>query len=237
NGDIDQISTGLNTLGNNIKGAGKALLSFALTPVGAIASLIALVAGAIKVFVDYNESIKEQVLLTDQLTKLQGEQADQTRLLAATIKETYGKDFKETLTTAKVLVNEFKVDYQTALEIIDQGLLEGGQRNEEYFNSLTEYATFFKQAGFSVTEFKNIINSGYDLSIYQDKLPDAIKEFSIAVQEQTPAAREALENAFGNNFTDNLLKGIETGTLSVKDALQQVAEESQKQNISIQQQA
>ncbi|WP_339638679.1 phage tail tape measure protein, partial [Croceibacter atlanticus] len=237
NGDIDQISTGFNTLGNNIKGAGKALLGFALTPVGAIASLIALVAGAIKVFVDYNESIKEQVLLTDQLTKLQGEQADQTRLLAATIQETYGKDFKETLTTAKVLVNEFKVDYQTALEIIDQGLLEGGQRNEEYFDSLTEYATFFNQAGFSVTEFKNIINSGYDLSIYQDKLPDAIKEFSIAVQEQTPAAREALENAFGTSFTDSLLKGIETGTLSVKDALQQVAEESQKQNISIQQQA
>jgi hypothetical protein len=36
------------------------------------------------------------------------------------------------------------------------------------------------------------VNSG-DLAIYQDKLPDAIKEFALSVNEQTKGVSDALK--------------------------------------------
>jgi hypothetical protein len=32
--------------------------------------------------------------------------------------------------------------------------------------------------------FQNLVNSGIDLAIYQDKLPDAIKEFALSVNDK-----------------------------------------------------
>ncbi|RZJ90081.1 MAG: hypothetical protein EOO20_09180 [Chryseobacterium sp.] len=100
---------------------------------------------------------------------------------------------------------------------------------------MREYPTFFAQAGYSVEEFQNLVNTGIDLGIYNDKLPDAIKEFSLSVTEQTPAVRDALTNAFGEEFTTKLLKGVKDGSVSVKDALVQVSDEARRLGINTQQ--
>jgi hypothetical protein len=81
---------------------------------------------------------------------------------------------------------------------------------------MREYPTFFASAGYSIKDFQNLVNSGIDLAIYQDKLPDAIKEFALSVNEQTKGVSDALKNAFGASFTTTLLKGIKDGSISVK---------------------
>jgi hypothetical protein len=70
---------------------------------------------------------------------------------------------------------------------------------------MREYPTFFASAGYSIKDFQNLVNSGIDLAIYQDKLPDAIKEFALSVNEQTKGVSDALKNAFGASFTTTLL--------------------------------
>ena len=68
--------------------------------------------------------------------------------------------------------------------IIAQGLADGGAKNNEFLDSLGEYDEFFASAGYSAKEFIDILNTGYDLGIYNDKLPDALKEADLALKEK-----------------------------------------------------
>ncbi|WP_208746851.1 phage tail tape measure protein, partial [Aquimarina algiphila] len=167
---------------------------------------------------------------------LVGEHAHEVRLHAQTISEVFDQDYKKTLETANVLVKKFKISWGAALDTIEEGLIEGGAANEEYLESLNEYAPFLADAGYSVGEFKNIIATGYDLGVFKDKLPDALKEFHLAMTDQTDTTRDALDNAFGITFTDKLFKGIEKGTITTKKALQEIIKESKKYGLSVQQQ-
>ncbi|WP_141876200.1 phage tail tape measure protein [Gramella sp. Hel_I_59] len=78
------------------------------------------------------------------------------------------------------------------MDKIEAGLIKGGAANDEYFDSIREYSTFFAQAGYSAEEFINIVNTGFDLGIYQDKLPDALKEADLSLKEQTKSTRDSL---------------------------------------------
>src|SRR5690606_34034669 len=74
--------------------------------------------------------------------------------------------------------------------------------------------------------------TGIDLGMYSDKLPDAIKEFGISVTEQTQSSRDALENAFGKKFTDKLFKNISNGSITAKQALQEIAKETERVGVN-----
>jgi len=94
--------------------------------------------------------------------------------------------------------------------------------------SIGEYSTFFSQAGYSVEEFAGIVNAGFDLGMYTDKLPDAIKEADISLREMTTTTRDALVNAFGDDFTNEIATKVNSGAITTKQALELIAEESEK---------
>lgn len=235
-GGSTQALTGIfSQLRTGIIGVTKSTLAFIATPIGAALTALAGIGLVAKEFFDYNNSIKESIRLTEQFTGVSGSAGDAIRIQAKAISDTFGADFEEVLVTAQKLVQNFGISYDEALNIVKEGLAEGGVANKEFFDSLKEYPVFFKQAGFSAKEFKDIINTGFDLGIYNDKLPDAIKEAGISLQEQTKATRDALVNAFGASFTDDILKRVRTGQTSVKDALNEIAKESEKANLNQQQ--
>lgn len=235
-GNYQEIKAGFNGIATSIKGVGKATFSLITSPIGAAIALLAGIGLATKEWIDYNNIVRESTKLTEQVTGLVGDQVHEVRLHAEAISEVFDQDYKKTLETANVLVKKFKIGWTEALDTIQDGLIEGGVANEEYLESLNEYAPFLADAGYSVTEFKNIIATGYDLGVFKDKLPDALKEFHLAMTEQTDTARDALDNAFGTKFTDKLFKGIRDGTVTTKKALQDIIKESKKYGLSVQQQ-
>ena len=117
------------------------------------------------------------------------------------------------------------------------GILATNGANDELLASISEYSTFFADAGFSVDEFTSIVNAGFDLGIYTDKLPDALKEADISLREQTKATTEALTNAFGEEFTGDILNQINIGALSTKDALTLISLEAEKVGLTAEQAA
>lgn len=236
-GNYEYASQGLRAITTGIKGATKAALAFIATPIGATIAVLAGIGAVVKEWVGYNESIKESVILTEQLTKAQGEEADAIRNRNTALAETFRKDEKEQLETAATLVNNLKITYQEAFNVIEDGLVRGQDKNEEYFDSLREYSIFFAQAGFSAQEFKDVISTGYDLKFYKDKLPDAIKEADISLREQTKSTRDALVNAFGAAFTDDLLNRVKKGETTTKDALAEISAQADKTGINVQQNA
>ena len=236
-GNYKEAAAGFQMIGEGIKSATKASLAFIATPIGATLATLAGIGFIVKQWFDYNDAIKESVILTEQITKLQGEQADAIRLRNAAMKETFGTDEKENLEVARNLVEQFKISYEEAFDVIEDGYVKGQKNNNEYLDSLREYPAFFASMGYSAQQFKDIVTKGYDLGIYSDKLPDALKEFDISMKEQTKSTREALVNAFGAPFTDELLKRVKTGEITTKQALDSVASEAERLGLNIEQNA
>lgn len=236
-GDIKTAKIGLDAIGASIKNATKAALAFIATPLGASIALLAGIGLAAKELFNYNNQAREAIILTQQITGLQGEQANAARIQAQAISDTFDTDFKETLETARNLSRQFNISFVEALDEIEAGLVRGQKNNNEYFDSLREYPTFFAQAGFSASEFRRTIETGYDLGIYTDKLPDAIKEVDISLREQTKSTVEALKNAFGAAFTDELLNRVRKGEITTKQALAVIANEAEKTGLNVQQNA
>lgn len=234
-GDILAVQTGILALRGAIMSTGRALLAFIATPLGAfIVGLIA-IGAATREWLQYNEAVMKANQLTNSITSLTGYELDSVRLKASTIAKTFDKEYEEIINVAKTLVKEFGVSYEEALDTIEEGFIKGGSANDEFLESMREYPTFFAAAGYTVSEFQNLINTGIDLSIYQDKLPDAIKEFALSMNEQNKSTRDAMVNAFGEEFTKKLFAGVKDGSISVKDALSLVANEAQKVGINAQQ--
>lgn len=234
-GNLTMAAAGLTSIKAAIIASTKAAWAFIATPIGMAIVALAGIALATKEWFNYNVEVAKANRETEAITKLSGQALNDARIQAKALSDTFEVDFKEVLETARALVNEFDISYTEALDRIQNGLVKGGAANGEFLESMREYPTFFAQAGFAIEEFQNLINTGIDLGIYSDKLPDAIKEFALSVTEQTPAVREALENAFGTEFTDKLLKGIKDGSITVKDALQQVSAEAQRLGLNAQQ--
>lgn len=236
-GDILKVKEGFNGVRAGIGGATKAALAFIATPIGAAIAALVLIGTAAKKWFDYNSAVVEAIRLTQQVTGLTGAAADEARIRAEALSKTFEVDFKETLLTANALAQQFGISFNEAFDVMEEQLVRGQKHNDEFFESLNEYPTFFKQAGFSAEEFGRIIATGYDLGIYKDKLPDALKEFDLAIKEQTKTTRDALVNAFGAPFADEILKKVRTGQITSKDALEEIAVKAKESNINIQQNA
>lgn len=231
------VTGGIKSLQTSVRGLGASMMSLVATPIGAFIVALAGIGLAAKYIWDYNTAVSKSLTLIRELTKETGESADAIRQQAQAIQDTYGKDFEETITNVKNLVKDFGLTYENAFKLYSEGLAKGGAGNKEFGDSINEYGVLFKQAGYSAQEFISLINAGFDLSIYSDKLPDAIKEAGISLNEQTKATRDALVNAFGATFSDDILQRVRTGQTSIKQALIEISEEAEKANLNQQQYA
>lgn len=234
-GNLMLAASGLGSIRAGIVATTKSAWAFIATPIGMTIAALAGIALATKEWFDYNNEVARANKETAAITKLAGQELDDARVRATALSKSFNKDYDDVLKAAKALVNEFNISYTEAFQRIEDGFIKGGAASDDFLESLEEYPTFFAQAKFSVSEFQNLINTGIDLGIYSDKLPDAIKEFSLSITEQTKATKDALYNAFGTEFTDNLLQGVKDGTISVRDALYMVSEEAERLGLNAQQ--
>ena len=234
-GDLKSIRTGFTGIGKSIRGVAKASAAFIASPIGLTITALAGIAVATREWVRYNEAAKEANIITQQITRLSGEAVSEARIRAQALEKTFGKEYKENLTIAKNLVEAYEVSWDEAFNTIENGLIRGGAANDEYLHSLREYPRLFAQNGFSLKEFQRIVNTGIDKGIYDDKLPDAIKEFSLSINEQTESAKDALENTFGKRYTRDLFGKIKDGSYSARDALIDIAKKYEEVEVNAQQ--
>lgn len=234
-GNIPMLRNGLRGVAGNIKSITRAAIAFIATPIGLALAALGGIVLTTKAWIDFNLEAEKTNQLVRDMTQESGSVIDGIRIRAEALKDIFGTDLEDSIGTAKSLVKNLGITYDEAFDIIEDGGIRGKLKNDEFLDSLKEYPVQFKNAGFSAKEFGAIVNTGIDLSIYQDKLPDAIKEFTLSVTEQTDAAREALENAFGKDFTDQLFNNIRVGAITPKEALQEIAIEAEQIGLNSQQ--
>ncbi|WP_148265434.1 phage tail tape measure protein [Flavobacterium columnare] len=235
-GDLEGAKEGIIGLRTVMKGLVKSSMEFIATPIGATIAILAGIAKGAKELFDYNMELNN---MNTELRAL-GVNAKEVSKVRDEIKataDTFEKDFKEVAEKANSLSKTYGISMSEANAVIARGLADGGAQNEEFLDSLGEYDEFFAKAGFSAKEFADVINTGYDLGIYQDKLPDALKEADLSLKENTKATRDALVNAFGATFSDEILNKVKTGEMTTKQALDAIAKKAGESQLSQQQYA
>lgn len=231
-GGLEAITGGFKSIKDSAKELYTTLMA---NPWLAVIGAIALYVQAV---IEHNQYISEANAKVSELTNTTGQLTDELRRAGEAITETFDNvEFEEAITNMDSLMDDFKISSQEAWDTYVAGLARGGAANSEFGDSIKEYGSLFAQNGYSAQQFINILNTGINLGIYSDKLPDAIKEAGLALNEQTKATRDALINAFGAQFSDDILKKIQQGRLTVAQALDEIADKAETTNLNQQQQA
>ncbi|WP_276496741.1 phage tail tape measure protein [Pontibacter litorisediminis] len=153
----------------------------------------------------------------------QTEELDALYVLTEAFSKTFDQEHQDVIKSANVLAKEFKISYGEAFDMLEKGFLAGGNASGEMLDQIKEYSTQFAGAGASAEDFMMVLVDAENKGIFSDKAADTVKEFGLRIREQTTATRDALDDAFGQEFTDKIFKGINDGSLSTIDALKQVS--------------
>ena len=157
---------------------------------------------------------------------------------AITLEDTYGIDMNETLRGVNSLMEQFGLTAQEAMDYIVAGTQNGLDKTNELGDNLSEYAGKFSQAGYSASEYFQLLNNGLDGGAYNlDKVNDAINEVTTRLadgtigdalgmySESTQALFAAWENgeATQKQVIDSIVADIQNAE-SQQDALNMAAE-------------
>ncbi|WP_422105593.1 phage tail tape measure protein [Winogradskyella sp.] len=218
---------------SDVKSGLKTLIA---TPIGIFIATLSGIVAVTKLWFNYNKEIAKSVKLTEQLTGFDGQELQDYRASVQATANTFDKEFNEVLRASNSLSKQMKISQQEALALINQGFTRGADVAGDFLDKVEEYPVQFKNAGFSAQDFIDVAVQEPKGGIFGDKLLDAIKETDLSLKEMTNTQQEALENAFGKKFADEIAKGLRSGEVTTKDAIGRIIDESDKIGLNMQQQ-
>lgn len=151
--------------------------------------------------------------------------------------DSFDTEFEEVLKTANALSTQLQIPFDQVFDSLQQGFIRGANSSGDFLERLGEYAPLLEKFGFSLNEIIGLQVQAQQAGIFNDKFEDSLKEAGLSLTEFTKAQADALTNAFGRGFGDKLFEGVNSGALSVKDALLLIGSEAKKQGLSVQQTA
>jgi hypothetical protein len=86
---------------------------------------------------------------------------------------------------------------------------------EEAIDFLGEYAQYFQKLGYSAQEAASIIANSFKEGGFTDKIPDAIKEFSIRINDLSDSQKEMAANAGLSDILNDVSKGAISGATAI----------------------
>ena len=236
------ITEGLETLKSGVTGVTSNLkllwVEMMANPITAlVAGVTALAVGiglGVKEIFDYNASISENKKLVESLAGVTGDAADEIRVRATGLSQTFGDEFDEIVKTANALSKQLGISFEEAFNQIEMGYVKGANASGDFLERLREYAPLLEKYGFNISEIIALQTQSQQQGIFNDKFEDSLKEAGLSLQEFTKAQSDALTSAFGKEFSDKISQGVNSGALSVKDALLLMGSEAKKQGLSVQ---
>ncbi|MFE1630741.1 phage tail tape measure protein [Brevibacillus reuszeri] len=155
---------------------------------------------------------------------------------ALTLQEVFDADVNETTRTASVLMKNFGLDGQAAMDLMTLGFQKGGDFSGELLDTLREYAPQFKAMGISAEDAMGMLIKGTENGAFNlDKVGDAIKEFNIRIKDGSDGTAEALAMLFAPEGIEEFTQSLMTGSKSSAEymqLLQKVSKETADQLVS-----
>jgi len=174
------------------------------------------------------EKIRAEV---KQLLDIDGNELDVVTAKIKSVATTFDKDYKDVLESTNAITKQLGGTAEQNLGLIEKALLAGGDASGELIENIKEYSSQAKAAGLTTDEFLSIITSSTQQGVFSDKGIDTVKEFGLRIRQQTKPTKEALEAAFGREFTTKLFNNLNSGAITTVDALESVASQLDKTQI------
>ena len=101
---------------------------------------------------------------------------------ALTLEELYGIDMNETLRGVNSLMKQYGLTAQEAMDYVVRGTQNGLDKTNELGDNLSEYAGKFEQAGYSTSEYFQLLQNGLQGGAYN---LDKVNEVTIRLADGT----------------------------------------------------
>ena len=139
---------------------------------------------------------------------------------ALTLEELYGIDMNETLRGVNSLMKQYGLTAQEAMDYIVRGTQNGLDKTNELGDNLSEYAGKFEQAGYSASEYFQLLQNGLE----GGAIDSIVADIGSCTSQQE--ALNMAAQAFGTMAEDGNLKFI-TSLTSVGETYDSVAGSAQ----------
>ena len=144
---------------------------------------------------------------------------------AIILEDTFDVDMNETLRGVKGLMKNFGLTAQEAMDYIVAGTQEGLDWTDELGDNISEYSGKFSQAGYSASEYFQLLKNGSDSGAYNlDKVNDAINEVTTRLADGT------IEGALGSfsSETQKTFKAWQDGKATQRDVIDSIVSDITK---------
>lgn len=224
-GSLGQVTGLIGGLSQGITGLSATTGTFNKS-LGAIGIALTAFSGISEIFQSINESVAETKELSNQVgsfTGATGQTLSEFVSKSQAIAKTYKKDVNEITVAANSASKSLGIGFNEALDAVEIGFRKGADSNNEFLDNLREYPTQFAAAGLSIKDYLAIAISAANQGIYSDKGLDVVKEFGLRIREQTKTSKDALVDAFGEEFTGELFDNLNDGSITTAEALVRVS--------------
>ena len=227
-GKFGEFGNVLDTLGSKLGVTGnltEMLTSKTALLTGAVGAGIAVVTKSAEAWANYNNELAKQDQITQVTTGLEGDDADRMTDTIRALVDTYDIDFREAVNAANTLMTQFGKNGDEALGLIKDGL-RGMIRGDgpKLLSMIQQYAPAFRDAGVSASQLVAVIQNS-EGGIFTDQNMNAIVMGLKNIRLMTDATSQSLAKMGidGKKMSEQL----NNGTLTVFDALKQVAAQLQ----------
>jgi hypothetical protein len=157
---------------------------------------------------------KELSAQVTNFTQITGDELEAVVATSQAIAVTYGKNVDDIVVAANSASKALGISFAQALDVVEIGFRKGGDAQGQFLDGLKQYSVQFRDAGLSAEDFLRVSIASANEGIFSDKGLDAVKEFGLRIQEQTKGSKDALTNAFGEEFTSQLFENINNGSVT-----------------------
>jgi hypothetical protein len=157
---------------------------------------------------------KELSAQVTNFTQITGDELEAVVATSQAIAVTYGKNVDDIVVAANSASKALGISFAQALDVVEIGFRKGADAQGQFLDGLKQYSVQFRDAGLSAEDFLRVSIASANEGIFSDKGLDAVKEFGLRIQEQTKASKNALTNAFGEEFTNQLFENINNGSVT-----------------------
>ena len=224
-GTVGQVTGLIGGLSQGITGLSATTGAFNKS-LGAIGIALTVFSGISEIFQSINESVAETKELSNQVgafTGATGNVLSDFVSKSKAISKTYKKDVNEITVAANSASKALGIGFNEALDAVEIGFRKGADSNGEFLDNLREYPTQFAAAGLSIKDYLAVAIAAANQGIYSDKGLDVVKEFGLRIREQTKGSKDALVDAFGEEFTGELFNNLNDGSITTAEALVRVS--------------
>lgn len=217
----------LGSKGNFIEGLNTKTKALAQTLMGLISNPWVLsflgIAGVVvgfKWWYDYNKGLIEASRLTENFTGATGEAADKVTADMSAMADHMGKGYDETIGAANTLVQQFGISWDEAIGKMKDGIQAGADMSGNMLANIDRFAPALRDAGVSADEFMAILSETRN-GIFNEQGIQNIVKAGTRLKAMTPQIEKSLNDV--GISAKQMQKDLETGQLSMLDAVQQVA--------------